>query len=143
LIRDGQKQALRSKVTHVMVKNGDIIRLEMSGGFWREAVIRDTWMSAKCPSRRFYDVLVASAFPPIPMLVKTISSSEGLLNARKPRKRDGGIVANKFNKKARRCRAFNLPEFSDSAWDSFGSCDDAEAVVVVLCHIVDQIDLPG
>jgi len=34
------------------------------------------------------------------MLVKTISSSEGLLNARKPRKRDGGIVANKFNKKS-------------------------------------------
>jgi len=63
--------------------------------------------------------------------------------ARKPRKRGGGIVANKFKKKARRCRAFNLPESSVSAWDSFGSCDDAEAVVVVLCHIVDQIDLPG
>jgi hypothetical protein len=47
-----------------------------SGG---EAVIRDTWMSANCHSRRFYDVLVASAFPLIPMLVKTISSSEGLL----------------------------------------------------------------
>jgi hypothetical protein len=45
----------------------------------REAVIRDTWMSAKCHSRRFYDVLVASAFPLIPMLVKTISSPEGLL----------------------------------------------------------------
>ena len=51
-------------------------RMAPSGG---EAVIRDTWMSAKCPSRRFYDVLVASAFPLIPMLVKTISSSEGLL----------------------------------------------------------------
>jgi len=44
---------------------------------WREAVIRDTWMSAKC--RRFYDVLVTSAFPLIPMLVKTVSRSEGLL----------------------------------------------------------------
>jgi hypothetical protein len=35
------------------------------------------------------------------------------------------------------------PKSSDSAWGSFSSCDDAEAVVVVLCHIVDQIDLPG
>ena len=79
------------------------------------------------------------------MLVKTISNSERLLKrlARENHAKGGGIVANKFNKKARRCRAFNLPEFSDSAWDSFGSCDDAEAVVVVLCHIVDQIDLPG
>ena len=50
-----------------------------NGRVWREAVIRDTWMSAKCHSRRFYDVLVTSAFPLIPMLVKTISSSEGLL----------------------------------------------------------------
>ena len=32
LIRDGQKQALRSKVTNMMVKSGDIIRLETSGG---------------------------------------------------------------------------------------------------------------
>jgi N-methylhydantoinase B/oxoprolinase/acetone carboxylase alpha subunit len=32
LIRDGQKQALRSKVTNMMVRNGDIIRLETSGG---------------------------------------------------------------------------------------------------------------
>jgi hypothetical protein len=79
-----------------------------SGG---EAVIRDTWMSANCHSRRFYDVLVASAFPLIPMLVKTISSSEGLLKrlARENHAKGGGIVAKEFNKKARRCRAFNLP----------------------------------
>lgn len=32
LIRDGQKQALRSKVTNMMLKNGDIVRLETSGG---------------------------------------------------------------------------------------------------------------
>jgi N-methylhydantoinase B/oxoprolinase/acetone carboxylase alpha subunit len=31
-IRDGQKQALRSKVTNMMLKDGDIIRLETSGG---------------------------------------------------------------------------------------------------------------
>jgi hypothetical protein len=49
-------------------------------GFWREAVIRDTWMSAKCHSRRFYDVLVTSAFLLIPMLVKTVSRSEGVLD---------------------------------------------------------------
>jgi hypothetical protein len=50
-----------------------------NGCFWREAVIRDTRMSAKCHSRRFYDVLVTSAFPLILMLVKTVSRSEGLL----------------------------------------------------------------
>jgi N-methylhydantoinase B/oxoprolinase/acetone carboxylase alpha subunit len=32
LIRDGQKQALRSKVTNMMLRNGDIVRLETSGG---------------------------------------------------------------------------------------------------------------
>ena len=32
LIRDGQKQALRSKVTNMMLKAGDIVRLETSGG---------------------------------------------------------------------------------------------------------------
>jgi len=32
LIRDGQKQALRAKVTNMMLKNGDIVRLETSGG---------------------------------------------------------------------------------------------------------------
>ena len=32
LIRDGKKQALRSKVTNMMVQRGDIIRLETSGG---------------------------------------------------------------------------------------------------------------
>jgi N-methylhydantoinase B/oxoprolinase/acetone carboxylase alpha subunit len=32
LIRDGQKQALRSKVTNMMLKKGDIVRLETSGG---------------------------------------------------------------------------------------------------------------
>jgi hypothetical protein len=45
------------------------------------------------------------------MLVKTISSSEGLLKrlARENHAKGGGIVAKEFNKKARRCRAFNLP----------------------------------
>jgi len=32
LVRDGQTQALRSKVTNMMLKSGDIIRLETSGG---------------------------------------------------------------------------------------------------------------
>jgi len=32
LTRDGQTQALRSKVTNMMLKRGDIIRLETSGG---------------------------------------------------------------------------------------------------------------
>jgi hypothetical protein len=45
------------------------------------------------------------------MLVKTISSSEGLLKrlACENHAKGGGIVAKEFNKKARRCRAFNLP----------------------------------
>jgi N-methylhydantoinase B/oxoprolinase/acetone carboxylase alpha subunit len=32
LIRDGVRQALPSKVTNMMVKKGDIVRLETSGG---------------------------------------------------------------------------------------------------------------
>ena len=32
LVRDGQTQALPSKVTNMMLKSGDIIRLETSGG---------------------------------------------------------------------------------------------------------------
>ena len=32
LIRDGERQVLRSKVTNMMVRAGDIIRLETSGG---------------------------------------------------------------------------------------------------------------
>jgi N-methylhydantoinase B len=32
LIRDGQRQALPSKVTNLMVRKGDIVRLETSGG---------------------------------------------------------------------------------------------------------------
>jgi N-methylhydantoinase B/oxoprolinase/acetone carboxylase alpha subunit len=32
LIRDGQREALRSKVTNVMLKKGDVVRLETSGG---------------------------------------------------------------------------------------------------------------
>jgi N-methylhydantoinase B/oxoprolinase/acetone carboxylase alpha subunit len=32
LIRDGQTQALPSKVTNMMLKSGDVVRLETSGG---------------------------------------------------------------------------------------------------------------
>jgi N-methylhydantoinase B len=40
LIRYGQKQALRSKVTNMMVKSGAIIWLETSGGGFGEARLR-------------------------------------------------------------------------------------------------------
>jgi N-methylhydantoinase B/oxoprolinase/acetone carboxylase alpha subunit len=39
-IRGGQKQALRSKVTNMMLKSGDITRLETSGGGFGEARLR-------------------------------------------------------------------------------------------------------
>jgi hypothetical protein len=79
------------------------------------------------------------------MLVKTVSRSEGLLkrlaceNHAKGRRNS----SNKFNKKPGDVGAFRLPESSDSAWIGFSSCEDAEAVIVVPCHVVDQIDLPG
>jgi N-methylhydantoinase B/oxoprolinase/acetone carboxylase alpha subunit len=41
LIRDDQKQALRSKVTNMMLKRGEIVRLETSGsGGFGEARLR-------------------------------------------------------------------------------------------------------
>jgi hypothetical protein len=54
--------------THELGRSGLVSTTDgMNGHFWREAVIRDTWMSAKCHSRRFYDVLVTSAFRLIPI----------------------------------------------------------------------------
>jgi hypothetical protein len=69
---------------------------------WREAVIRDTWMSAKCHSRQFYDVLSLPLSPDTDVSqndqqFRRVAETSG---ARKPRKRDGGIVANKFSKKS-------------------------------------------
>jgi hypothetical protein len=40
LVRDGQTQALPSKVTNMMLKSGDIIRLETSSGGFGEARLR-------------------------------------------------------------------------------------------------------